>query len=117
MDHAAEFTAIARVCHEANRAYCVTIGDDSQKPWEDATEDQRSSAINGVEKIATGETKRPEQSHESWYAHKAANGWQYGEVKDELAKRHPCMVPYDQLPKEQQAKDYLFFGVAKALLR
>jgi hypothetical protein len=27
---------IARVAYEANRAYCRTIGDDSQKPWDEA---------------------------------------------------------------------------------
>lgn len=27
---------IARVCHEVNRAYCESMGDTSQVPWEDA---------------------------------------------------------------------------------
>jgi len=27
---------IAKVCHEANRAYCESIGDNSQLSWEDA---------------------------------------------------------------------------------
>lgn len=29
---------IARMAHEANRAYCQALGDDSQPAWEDAPE-------------------------------------------------------------------------------
>jgi hypothetical protein len=107
---------IAAVCHEANRMYCLTIGDTSQPDWMQAPEWQRSSAITGVEKIATGATTRPEQSHESWYAEKDANGWVYGDAKDAEAKTHPCMVPFAALSPEQQMKDKLFFAIASALL-
>lgn len=108
--------AIAQVCHEANRAYCITIGDNSQPRWEDAPEWQTDSAISGVQKIAAGEITAPEQSHEGWSAHKLADGWKYGEVKDPEAKTHPCLVPFGQLPLEQQMKDKLFFAIATALL-
>ena len=50
----------------------------------------------------------PEQSHESWYKVKEAEGWKYGEVKDMEKKEHPCFLPYEELPDEQKAKDYLF---------
>jgi hypothetical protein len=107
---------IARVCHEANRAYCATLGDSSQVAFDAAPEWQRQSALTGVSKIAAGETTRPEQSHESWLAEKQATGWKYGEVKDAEAKTHPCFVPFAELPPEQQLKDHLFFAVASALL-
>lgn len=107
---------IAAVCHEANRAYCATLGDLSQPAWADAPDWQRESAIKGVLGIRRGEITRPEQSHESWSAQKVAAGWVYGEVKDAEAKTHPCLVPYAALPPEQQAKDALFFATARALL-
>lgn len=31
-------------------------------------------------------------------------------------KQHHCLVPFDQLPREQQAKDFLFRGVVHALV-
>lgn len=31
-------TKIASICHDANRRYCKTIGDDSQPLWEHAPE-------------------------------------------------------------------------------
>lgn len=39
---------IARIAHETNRAYCESIGDNSQPPWQDAPDWQKLSAINGV---------------------------------------------------------------------
>lgn len=106
---------IAKVCHEANRAYCQGIGDMSQPAWEDAPDWQKSSAINGVENARKPETK-PSDSHEAWLAEKAANGWKYGPVKDPEKKEHPCFVPHADLPPEQKAKDVLFLAVARALL-
>lgn len=107
---------IARVCHEANRAYCETLGDTSQVPFDAAPQWQKDSALVGVTKISIGETTRPEQSHESWSAQKVAEGWIYGPTKNPIAKTHHCLVPFEELPKEQQLKDYLFFAVATSLL-
>jgi hypothetical protein len=46
---------------------------------------------------------------------KVDEGWVYGAVKDPEAKTHPCIVPFDQLPREQQAKDFIFRAVVHAL--
>lgn len=100
--------AIAMMCHAINAAYCQSMGDDSQPTWEDAPDWQRNSAIAGVEMHLANPDATPEQSHESWYAQKEAEGWTYGEVKDAEKKEHPCFLPYDELPIEQKAKDYLF---------
>lgn len=107
---------IARVCHEANRAYCVSIGDESQPAWEDAPEWQRKSAIEGVRAhLKSGLTLTPEQSHQEWMHHKIMDGWTYGPEKDELKKTHPCMIPYQELSADQRAKDYIFAGIVHAL--
>lgn len=105
---------IARVCHEVNRAYCEALGDHSQLAWRDAPDWQRKSALAGVNLHLSGE-HGPEASHESWMKQKLDEGWKYGPVKDVEKKEHPCMVPFDQLPREQQVKDYLFRAVVHAL--
>lgn len=107
--------AITRVCHEANRAYCASIGDLSQPAWDEAPEWQRSSAMNGVRGHLDGTITSPRESHEAWLAEKAATGWTYGPVKDAEKKEHPCFVPYDELPVVQQRKDALFAAVVGAL--
>jgi len=111
---------VARVAHETNRAYCESIGDNSQRPWSLAAEWQRESAVNGVQ-FQIGERKAgrvppPEAQHEAWLADKKAAGWVYGAVKNEAIKQHPCMVPYAELPIEQRMKDYLFVAVVTAFL-
>lgn len=109
------FEQIAKICHEVNRGLCEALGDDSQKRWEDAPEWQRESIIDGVKNVQAG-NDLPGESHWNWMGHKTAAGWKYGEVKDETAKAHPCMVPFEELPLEQQLKDHLFVTVAKVLL-
>jgi hypothetical protein len=106
---------IARVCHEANRAYCLALGDKSQKPWEKAPEWQRASAIEGVKFHIANPGAPASASHENWMKQKAADGWIFGEAKDEEKKTHPCMVAFDKLPVEQQAKDHIFAGIVAAL--
>ncbi len=105
---------IAKVVHEANRAYCQTIGDDSQVPWDNAPDWQRSSAVDGIEGILSGRIAHPEQSHESWLAEKQRTGWTYGPVKNAETKEHPCFVPYAELPANQRVKDAIFFGIVRA---
>jgi RyR domain len=108
-------SSIAKVCHEVNKAYCEALGDKSQPTWEEAPEWQRDSALCGVRLHLTNPDSQPEDSHVSWMRQKEADGWVYGPVKDPSKKEHPCMVPFDKLPQEQQAKDYLFRAVVHAL--
>ena len=105
---------IARVCHEVNRAYCEALGDFSQLAWEEAPEWQRVSARMGVDLHRSGDFG-PEASHISWMKQKIDEGWVYGPVKDPNAKEHPCIVPFDRLSREQQAKDFIFRAIVHAL--
>jgi len=112
-----DYAKIARVCHEVNRAYCQSLGDNSQPAWEDAPDWQCNSALAGVTFIAGNPRAGPSASHESWLGEKARDGWKYGPVKDPEKKEHPCFVPYGDLPAEQKAKDYIFGAVARELLK
>lgn len=108
----AYYTGIAKICHQANKAYCEALDDNSQVDWEEAPQWQKDSAIAGVEFHMNGE-HGPEASHNNWMAQKEAEGWVYGEVKDPAKKEHPCMVPYGELPLTQRQKDALFIAVVK----
>lgn len=105
--------ACARAAHEANRAYCIAIGDHSQPSWNDAPDWQKSSARQGVVGALNGAT--PEQSHDSWLSEKVATGWKYGPIKNPETKEHPCMVAYSELPESQRAKDRIFIAVVRAV--
>lgn len=108
-------TEIAEACHEANKVLCVALFDYSQVLFYDAPEWQRESIINGVKFNLENPDAPASASHENWLAEKRATGWKYGPIKSELIKEHPCCMPYDQLPKEQQAKDHLFKAIVAAL--
>ena len=106
---------IAKVCHEANKAYCEGMGDTSQPSWGDAPGWQKESAIMGVKAKLNDPDASPRQMHAMWVANKIANGWNYGPVKDAEKKTHPCIVPYDQLPVEQRIKDVMFSRIVESL--
>lgn len=110
-----EKVQIARVCHEVNRAYCKALGDDSQPAWEDAPDWQKESALLGVDLHLNNPNAGPEASHQSWMAQKVKDGWIYGVVKDPDKRTHPCLVPFSELPVDQQAKDFIFRAVVHAL--
>lgn len=106
---------IAKVCHEANKALCESLGDLSQVAWEDAPQWQKDSAINGVLFNLSNPDAPASSSHDCWLEEKRQTGWSYGKVKDVDKKEHPCFVPYEELPIEQKAKDYLFKNIVSSL--
>jgi hypothetical protein len=110
-----EINKIAMICHEANRAYCQSIGDNSQPEWDHAPEWQKQSARNGVKFHLENPNAEPSHSHDQWLKEKESDGWKYGPVKNPEVKEHPCFLPYDQLPEEQKKKDALFIAVVHAL--
>jgi len=106
---------IAKIAHEINREYCKALGDFSQLPWDNAPDWQKNSAISGVKMHIKKPEAGPEESHQSWMDQKIKEGWKFGEIKDEEEKTHPCIVEFNKLPKEQQAKDFIFRAIVHLL--
>lgn len=105
---------IARVCHEANRAYCCVLGE-YQPAWDDAPKYMRDSTISGVLFNLNHPGVSARDAHEEWMRYMKLNGWKYGEEKKSEIKEHPCLVPYEDLPEEQRKKDAIFIAVIHAL--
>lgn len=104
----------AELCHQANRAFCQYIGDNSHPDWENAEPWQVSSAIEGVNVFLKGGVSTPEDQWKAWKAHKISEGWVYGDIKNVDLRQHPCIVDtYDQLPEDQRFKDELFQTICK----
>ena len=49
--------------------------------------------------------KLAEQVHEIWAAGRIAEGWSYGEARDSIQKKNPCLVPYELLPENEKEYD------------
>jgi RyR domain len=49
--------------------------------------------------------KLAENAHEVWAAQRVADGWTYGPARDDAGKKHPCLIPYGELPESEKAYD------------
>ena len=43
--------------------------------------------------------------HEVWSEGRMKDGWTYGEERNDTAKKHPCLVPYEELSEEEKEYD------------
>lgn len=43
--------------------------------------------------------------HDVWAQGRMAEGWTYGEQRDDKLKTHPCLVPYEVLPDAEREYD------------
>ena len=72
--------------------------DYTPEPMDLSSVDLPESLIQLSERIA-------ENVHEVWAKARMDAGWTYGGKRDDIHKKHPCLVPYDELPKEEKEYD------------
>lgn len=106
---------IAEMAYEVNRAYRRKLGQTPTPPWSDLTLPQREGYCNGVEFLLAYPNAPLNAQHDNWLQGKQLTGWSYGKVYDPEKKLHPNIVPWEQLPAEEQEKDRLFRRVVEAL--
>jgi len=46
-----------------------------------------------------------ESNHDVWGTARLAQGWTYGPERDDVHKRHPCLVAYRDLPETEKEYD------------
>jgi hypothetical protein len=44
-------------------------------------------------------------THDVWAQERLRQGWTYGPRRDDERRRHPCLVPYDELPDSEKQFD------------
>jgi len=58
-----------------------------------------------------------QNAHDTWAAQRLAEGWRFGESRNDLKKEHPCLVPYEQLPESEKEYDKkIALGILLAIL-
>lgn len=63
-----------------------------------------------VEKLA-------ENSHDIWAEQRMREGWTHGVARDDAQKKHPCLIPYGDLPDSEREYDRLMaMGTFKLVL-
>jgi adenylate cyclase len=59
-----------------------------------------------------------ENAHDVWAAQRIGQGWTYGPNRDDANKKHPCLVPYADLPENEKEYDRKAAGeTLKAILK
>lgn len=46
-----------------------------------------------------------ENTHDVWAVQRMIDGWTFGDKRDDAAKKHPCLVPYHDLPDSEKEYD------------
>lgn len=106
---------IARVTHEATRAWQAANGEKTAPAWGRAPQWMKDATAASVAwRIANPDAPASAQ-HEQWLAVKKADGWTHGKAKDGRKKTHPMLVPYAQLPDVERRKDMLVNAIVDAL--
>ena len=79
--------------------------------------------------IDTSDVKLPEELellveqmsknvHDVWAETRIAQGWSYGEQRNDEKKLHPCLVPYEDLPDSEKEYDRnTSIGTLKLILK
>ncbi len=56
--------------------------------------------------------------HDVWAETRIAQGWTYGEQRNDDKKLHPCLVPYEELPDSEKEYDRnTSIGTLKLILK
>ncbi|HEY8933810.1 MAG TPA: RyR domain-containing protein [Cyclobacteriaceae bacterium] len=105
---------IAKVCHEAIRAWFLANYDASERHWHDAETWERESMIKYVEFRLRNPDACVETLHYAWTKDKLDSGWRVGR-KDFEMKTHPCLIPFSELPEFQKTKYVLFSAIVDAI--
>lgn len=108
---------IVKIAHEVNKVYRIALGDYSQPDWDDLSDHQKKSALASVAFYRANPYASPEDNHNEWIKDMKSRGWKHGEIKDTQKKEHPCIIPFNDFPQDQKAKDYIFRGIVKQLIK
>ncbi len=46
-----------------------------------------------------------ENTHEVWAKNRVKQGWTYGPERDDAKLKHPCLLPYNELPEKEKLYD------------
>ena len=58
-----------------------------------------------------------ENAHDIWASERLRDGWTFGPERDDRERRHPCLVPYAQLPERERDYDRaMVIGSIRAIL-
>jgi ryanodine receptor 2 len=64
-----------------------------------------TSAIELPDDLLQLTEKLAENAHDNWAKRRLSDGWTWGPVRDDAARKHPDLVPYDELSESEKHYD------------
>jgi len=102
---------IAKECHTKNNELMVMNGEEPKGDWESLDRATKFINLKSVIKALENPDLTAKDMHNEWINNKIADGWSYGEVKDEELKTHPLITDYDSMNPVDKMKDQVFIDV------
>lgn len=76
-----------------------------------------TSAVTLAPELIALTERLAENTHDLWAATRLAQGWTFGPARDDTAKKHPCLIPYADLPESEKTYDReTALGTLRAIL-
>lgn len=76
----------------------MNMNDYNPQPIDTSNVELSSELMELAEKMA-------ENVHDVWAKTRMDQGWTYGHERNDAEKKHPCLIPYDQLPEVEKVYD------------
>lgn len=76
----------------------MNMNDYNPQPIDTSNVELSSELMELAEKMA-------ENVHDVWAKTRIDQGWTYGPERNDAEKKHPCLIPYDQLPEMEKVYD------------
>ena len=110
----AQVIAIAAMAHHAVRKWRIWNDESPEPPFDALPQIDRRAALERARAASTLTNEPDSHEHAMWLADMAVNGWRAGPYNP-IAKSHPRIVPYSELPDWAQKEYRLYRAVVKAL--
>jgi hypothetical protein len=79
------------------------------KPFDEREKEFKRQFIRTIEKyLKAKRLPTPKQAHNNWLKEYKKMGWKFGFYYEPEKKRHPDILPYEDLPQDEKEKDAIF---------
>lgn len=107
---------IASVAHLALAALSEFAGEqDGVHEFDKLPDAQKEGLVAGVNMLIADPNAGADARHNAWMEKMLADGWKFSKKRDDAAKTHPRLVPFDSLPKKEVAKETLLHAIVRTM--
>jgi hypothetical protein len=84
------------------------------KPWDEREQAFQMQFLDVIDRqCGPDRSSSPEELHNSWWSAYIEMGWEYGTEYSVELKKHPDMIPYNELGQLEQDKDSVFVALCE----